>query len=211
MKDSFYPSIWITFSFYQHLFLNDFGHSLCRSAQILSFPHWKLQNIVERKEELPVMCAGLLQGSHQLCRFWNTLLCPQLFDSWAIWFMRTAKIQLLISHKLSIQSFHPMPGYEELWWTEGTKDGVLWPWNELGFSKRNQKERNNKRSSARGRGWTLDSWNWTVISRQEQEHFVQIQWSSQSSDYLSVRPWLLIMCCGRGRYGWKEIALFAAS
>lgn len=136
---------------------------------------------------------------------------PWLVDSWVIWFMGTAKIQLLISHKLSIQPFHPMPGYEGLWWTEGTKDRVLWPWNELGFSKRNQKERNNKWSSTCGRCQTSDSWNWTVISRQEQEHLVQMHWSSQSSDYLSICPWLLIMCCGRGRYGWKEIAPLSAS
>lgn len=156
----------------------------------------------------PAMCARLLQGSHQLCRFWNMLHYPQLFDSWTIWFMRTAKIQLLISHKLSIQPFHPMPGYEGLWRTEGSKEGFLWPWNELGFSKRNQKERNNKWCSASGRCRTLDSWNWTVIPRQAQEHLVQMRWSSQSSDFLSICPWLLIMCFGRSRLWLKGNGTF---
>lgn len=154
------------------------------------------------------MCAGLLQGSHQLCRFWNMLHYSQLFDSWAIWFMRTAKIQLLISHKLSIQSFHSMPGYEGLWWTEGTKDGVIWPWNELGFSKRNQKERNDEWWSSNGRCRTLDSWNWTVIPRQAWEHLVQMLWLSQSSDYLSICPWLLIACFRRGRLRLKGNSTF---
>lgn len=34
MKDSFYPSIWIILSFYQHLFPSDFGHSVYRSTQV---------------------------------------------------------------------------------------------------------------------------------------------------------------------------------
>lgn len=145
------------------------------------------------------MCAGLLQRSHQLCRFWNTLLCSQLFDSRVIWFTRAAKIQLLISHKLAIQSFHPAPGCEGLWWTVGIEEGVIWPWNELRFSKRNQKERNNQQCDTGGRCQTLDSWNWTVIPGQAREHFVQMRWWSQASDYLSLRPWLLILWLGRGR------------
>lgn len=123
----------------------------------------------------------------------------QLVDSWVIWFMSAAKIQLLISHKLPIQPFHPVPGYEGLWRTEGTEEGVIWPWNELGFSKRNQKERNNKQYGTGGRCQTSGSWNWAVIPGQEWEHLVQKSWLSQSSDYLSLRPWLLIMFFRRGR------------
>lgn len=155
------------------------------------------------------MCAGLLQGSNQLCRCWNMLPYPQLFDSWVIWFMRTAKIQLLISHKLSIQSFHPMPGYEGLWWTERAEEGVIWPWNELGFSKRNQKERKNKGCNTSGRCRTSDSWNWTVIHRQAWEHLVQVHWLSQSSNCLFDLDFLS-HASGEADCGWKEIVLFAS-